>query len=178
MEIEETNIKDKEIFYIFLDVDGVLNNEEYIEECWEKNGHYAMHMNHVPFDPKCLNNLMLLVQHLRLNYEVKIILSSTWRLHEVDYEIVDARIAEYGMTITDKTPVIHMDRGLEIQQYLQEHECKDYLVIDDEVRDIENVVDTSKIIHTNFKDGLTEKLVYQFIDLYNMMEVVNDNRKT
>ena len=55
----------KKLFFIFLDVDGVLNNEDYIEECYEKNGHHAMHMNHVPFDPKCLENLMILVNKLR-----------------------------------------------------------------------------------------------------------------
>ena len=69
------------IIYIFLDVDGVLNNQKYIEKCYENNGHCAMHMNHVPFDPKCLNNLMKLVRFIEQKaYDVKIILSSTWRL--------------------------------------------------------------------------------------------------
>ena len=75
-------------FYIFLDVDGVLNNETYTVSCYERH-HKSMHMNHVPFDPKCLNNLMILVQSLeKLGFEVKIILSSTWRLSNIDYELL------------------------------------------------------------------------------------------
>ena len=34
------------LIYIFLDVDGVLNDENYIVKCYEKH-HKAMHMNHL-----------------------------------------------------------------------------------------------------------------------------------
>lgn len=146
----------KDIFYIFLDIDGVLNDEEYIKECWERNGHYAMHMNHVPFDPKCLNNLMILVQHLRLTYEVRIILSSTWRLHEIDYEIVDARLAEYGLTLSGKTQYIG-PRGFEIKTYLEESASyAGFLILDDDINDIEPYY-IKEHIHTNFKTGFDDK---------------------
>lgn len=171
-------MEENNIFYIFLDVDGVLNNEDYIEECWNRH-HKPMHMNHVPFDPKCLNNLMCLNHFLQSKgFDVKIILSSTWRLHEIDYEIVNARIAEYGMTLSGKTPYIHMERGREILDFLSDKKYKDYLVIDDEIKDIVSLIDESKIIHTEFKTGLTQSLLYKFIDYYNIMEVINDNRKT
>lgn len=163
METEETKIKDKEVFYIFLDIDGVLNNADYIEECWEKNGHHAMHMNHVPFDPKCLNNLMLLVQHLRLNYEVKIVLSSTWRLHEVDYEIVDARIAEYGLTLSGKTPLIG-PRGAEIRHYLENNTpYAGFLILDDDIYDIKPYY-SKEHIHTNFKTGFDNYQLKEAMD--------------
>ena len=93
------------IYYIFLDIDGVLNDEVHIEKCYEMNGGYPMHMNHVPFDPKALANLMDLVKKIRKVGEPRIVLSSTWRLHEIDMEIVDARIAEYGLSLFDKTQI-------------------------------------------------------------------------
>lgn len=68
------------VIYIFLDVDGVLNNLNYIKECYSRHGK-SMSFYHVPFDPKCLLQLMYLVQELQFNgKDVKIILSSTWRL--------------------------------------------------------------------------------------------------
>lgn len=143
------------LIYIFLDVDGVLNNQNYIEKCYEMH-HQPMHMNHVPFDPKCLKNLMLLVQcYENNNYKVKIILSSTWRLSEIDYEIVNARLAEYGLRLSGKT-CNKGHRGKEIKVYLQENQdYKDFIIIDDDSFDI---VDTypDNLIQTKFKTGFTK----------------------
>ena len=80
-----------------------------------------MHMNHPPFDPKCLKNLMIFVQTcIQHKYKVEIILSSTWRLSEIDYEIVNARLAEYGLHLSGKTGN-KGHRGQEIKEYLQKH---------------------------------------------------------
>lgn len=138
------------INYIFLDIDGVLNDENHILECYEKNGGYAMHMNHVPFDPNALTNLMYLVQDIRAKGNTpKIILSSTWRLHDVDMEIVSARIAEYGLRLEGRTPYIHSNRGEEIEDFLksQKHnEEYSFVILDDDSFDI--------------KDKFPEHLVY------------------
>ena len=142
-------------FYIFLDVDGVLNNETYTISCYERH-HKSMHMNHVPFDPKCLNNLMILVQSLeKLGFEVKIILSSTWRLSNIDYEIVNARIAEYGLKLDGKTPHFG-DRGAEIKEYLKDKEYVDLLILDDDSFDIIDYF-YFNLINTNFKVGFNSE---------------------
>ena len=96
------------IFYIFLDIDGVLNNESYWEECYKRHENGSiMSMNCFPFDPRCLNSLMSLYQELKSkDYDVRIILSSTWRLNPVDEAIVNSRLAEYGMFISGITPDI------------------------------------------------------------------------
>ena len=52
-----------QVCYIFLDIDGVLNDETYIIECYKKHNK-PMHMNHVPFNPKSLNVLMELCQSI------------------------------------------------------------------------------------------------------------------
>lgn len=152
--IKNVNLQSKTI-YIFLDVDGVLNNEKYLVKCYEHNGHHAMHMNHAPFDPKCLNNLMKLVRYIeRKKYDVKIILSSTWRLHEVDYEIVNARIAEYGLTLKGRTDYIHSERGLEINKYLEDNpDYLYYLIIDDDIFDIKPYHNFKYVITTKYLTG-------------------------
>lgn len=155
---------ESKIIFIFLDIDGVLNNENYIIKCYKKHGK-PMHMNYVPFDPKCLNELMLLVQEIEANnYKVKIILSSTWRLHKVDYEIVNARLAEYGLHLTDKTPYISNDRGTEIQEFLKNKTYTDILILDDDKFDIINKFPT-KLINTKFQTGFTKKHRLQCLDL-------------
>ncbi len=143
------------IIYIFLDVDGVLNNQKYIEKCYENNGHCAMHMNHVPFDPKCLNNLMKLVRFIEQKaYDVKIILSSTWRLNDIDYEIVNARLAEYGLRLSDKTEYIHCERGIEINKYLKDNpDYLYYLILDDDIFDIKPYHNKKYVITTKFLTG-------------------------
>lgn len=148
------------IYYIFLDIDGVLNDEVHIEKCYEMNGGYPMHMNHVPFDPKALTNLMNLVKKIREVGEPRIVLSSTWRLHEIDMEIVDARIAEYGLSLFDKTPYIHSQRGLEIRAFL-ERMSEDYpdeeykfVILDDDKFDIETLY-ADNLVYVNRIYGLS-----------------------
>lgn len=129
------------IYYIFLDVDGVLNDEDYTIQCYEKNGGFPMHMNFAPFDPRALNNLMYLIQRLRKTGVPKIILSSTWRLDDTDTEIVKARIAEYGLRIENKTPYIHSNRGEEIEVFLQEQKIEEnysFVILDDDCFDIKS----------------------------------------
>lgn len=152
------------LIYIFLDVDGVLNDENYIVKCYEKH-HKSMHMNHVPFDPKCLNNLMILVQTLENNnYQVKIILSSTWRLSEIDYEIVNARLAEYGLKLSGKTPNLRAIRGEEIMSYLSDKFYNDIIILDDDINDIINFY-PHNVIKTNFKTGFTKSCLNKAIKL-------------
>lgn len=154
-EVKNKQTIDTNVIYIFLDVDGVLNDETYTEECWGRH-HKPMHMNYAPFDPKCLNNLMVL-NHSIINadLEPKFILSSTWRLSEIDTEIVKARLAEYGVRISDVTPFINGERGKEIQEYIDKNPIfKDYIIIDDDSFDIIDI-HSNKLVNTKYKDGFT-----------------------
>ena len=153
------------LFYIFLDIDGILNNMNYWDECFER--HHVkgiMSMHYFPFDPKCLNNLMKLNQELqKQNYNVKIVLSSTWRLNRIDIEIVNSRLAEYGMRIFANTISLNSgNRGLEIKNFLENEKygkADNFLILDDEVRDIEKEFEEIHIIHTDFNIGFdNEKL--------------------
>ena len=166
----------EKIFYIFLDIDGVLNNMEYWEECFARhqvNG--IMSMNCFPFDPKCLNNLMKLNQELqRRNYSVKIILSSTWRLNQIDIGIVNSRLAEYGMRIFATTISLSSGkRGLEIKNFLEDEQygkADNYLILDDEVKDIVEQFEEIYIIQTNFNTGFDNEKLEEAIRKLNSFE--------
>ena len=145
----------KKHFYIFLDVDGVLNNATYFYKCFNKHKNKGiMSCENFPFDPKCLNNLMILKQKLNNNgYKVHIILSSTWRMDKISIAIVNSRLAEYGMKVEDKTKIFTGDRTEEIKDYINKHFCVNYLVLDDANCNILS----NHFIHTNFKTGFDDK---------------------
>lgn len=156
-------------FYIFLDIDGVLNNMTYWDECFKRhNVKGIMSMHCFPFDPKCLNNLMKLNQEIqKQNYKVKIILSSTWRLNRVDTEIVNSRLAEYGMRIFANTIRLNSgNRGLEIKNFLENEKygkAENFLILDDEIRDIANEFEDNHIIHTDFNTGFDDDKLQEAI---------------
>lgn len=156
------------IIYIFLDVDGVLNSENYIIKCYKKH-HKPMSMNCVPFNPKCLNNLMKLVQIIENHFEVKLVLSSTWRLSEIDCEIVNARLAEYGLRLSGKTPYVEGERGKEIKDYLEHlrYKCYNFIILDDDIQDITPYF-PDNIVHTDFKTGLTKKCLKKALKILNI----------
>lgn len=161
--------KKEKLFYIFLDIDGVLNNESYFDECYNRHKVKGiMSMNCFPFDPKCLNNLMKLNQELqKQNYNVKIVLSSTWRLNIVDTEIVNSRLAEYGMRIFANTISLNSgNRGLEIKNFLENEKyvkADNFLILDDEVKDITEQFEEIHIIHTNFNTGFDDEKLQEAI---------------
>lgn len=147
------------IIYIFLDIDGVLDNEDYWWECY--NRHHVkgiMSMDNWPLDPKCLLNLMLLYQYIdQKGFTPKIILSSTWRLSDISTAIVNCRLAEYGMIVYDKTTNEVDSRGYQIQTYLQEQpNYYNYIILDDEIMDIVTYHNEDNIIHTTFKEGFND----------------------
>lgn len=151
--------------YIFLDVDGVLNNESYTKERFLRH-HKPMNTFGVPFDPKCLNNLMILVEELEINgYQVKIILSSSWRISDIGFAIVNARLQEYGLHLTDKTPYVNFNRGEEIKEYLLDNpEYIDYIIIDDSIRDI-ILLHPNNVVRTEIKEGFNDSCLEKALEI-------------
>lgn len=141
--------------YIFLDIDGVLNNEKYTKKCYNKNGKKPFWCENVPFNPRCLKRLAKIVRKTK----AKIILTSTWRLYDKNMTVLKARIAEYGLEITDKTENINHLRGFEIKEWLKNNNFNwntdDFIVIDDEVDDITNYINELNVIKINSYYGIT-----------------------
>lgn len=142
-----------------------------------------MSMRYVPFDPKALFNLMTLVKQIRLvsNEEPRIVLSSTWRLHEIDTEIVKVRIAEYGLRLFDKTTYIHCDRGLEIEAFLNKQELDgitnyNFVILDDDKFDIETKY-PDNLVYVDRTYGLTENDIDKALKILKIKENNNDKER-
>ena len=141
----------KPTLYIFLDVDGVLNNVAAFE--LSDDGVLAL-------SEECLFNYQYLVDKLRLKYEVKVILSSTWRFNKIGFDKLKEYEDKYdALKLYDSTPISHDHREKEIKRYCDENkiEYKDILIIDDAL--ITNEL-KDRSIKTNMFDGLRMSEAY------------------
>lgn len=118
---------------IFLDIDGVLNNQNHIEKLVELLGMEQFHqlnkdLGELPFDYRSCKWLQKLIKET----DAEIILSSTWRISPDLIKGIE-KFAE--IKIKDITPRLPLGtiRGEEIQQYLYNHkEIINYVIIDDD----------------------------------------------
>ena len=161
-------------FYIFLDIDGVMNDYEYWNKCKARHGNGSvMSYQNYPFNPNSLNNLMLLNKELlHKQFAMRIVLSSTWRVGIQDTAIVTSRLAEYGMTIFDKTPQLDsvgfnriMDyRSLEIKKWLENNNNPiNYLILDDDER-VENNFEKKHYVITDAHYGFNDEMLQEAIE--------------
>ena len=152
------------MFYIFTDVDGVLNNDETQDR---------VENDYLGISPELVDNFKELYDTLVERYgEVKIILSSTWKhrwyktqksRQDEFANRLDEALAAVGLEVSDKIGESYFtDRGALIKEYIEACPCDDFVILDDCWFDFieEGLMD--HIIHTNESYGLR-----QFdIDLY------------
>lgn len=112
---------------IFLDIDGVLNSEQYIREC-DGCG--------IVIDP----SKMVLLKQIVDATDAKIVLSTSWREHwskdaaqcDSTGVLMNSVFGAYGMQIFDKTLQLHTRRETEIKSWLDKNpDVKKYVVLDD-----------------------------------------------
>ena len=112
---------------IFLDIDGVLNSEQYIREC-DGCG--------IVIDP----SKMVLLKQIVDATNARIVLSTSWREHwskddtqcDSTGVLMNSIFGAYGLQIFDKTPQLHTRREEEIRNWLDEHpEVENFVVLDD-----------------------------------------------
>lgn len=114
---------------IFLDIDGVLNDQMWL---------------HLFMDTEIDKTRVARLAEIVKATGAVIVLSSSWRvlpdeLDETDIwvwkQLVDA-LHEYDMFIYDRTPVISMDRPLEIKTWLDQHkgQVEAFVSLDDDFR--------------------------------------------
>ena len=113
---------------IFLDIDGVLNHN-----AWYKSDDYY---NNIFKDPDLDPNIIKMLNEVTNKYDIKIVISSSWKIDTYCIE----RLRKAGLeNVIDCTPNLIFNipidvyyRGMEINQYLQEHpEVDKYLILDD-----------------------------------------------
>ena len=154
---------------IFLDIDGVLNNEDTEDRC----GYY------IGIEDAKVELLKQIVDETG----AKIVLSSTWRLgidnrgHRLEGHIpyLQEKLGKYGLEVFDKTKQLSKYgdlRGKEIHEWLSRHPDVDgWVVLDDEFFWDFNDYDIPRHrVQTWFytsrgEGGLTEKNVKQAIKI-------------
>lgn len=110
---------------IFLDVDGVLNSDEFRTE------RYMILKRAVRteefFDPFCLKCLKEIVEAT----DAKIVITSSMMVN--DMKLLRSKLGEFGIEILDKTKHYGDRRGAQIREWLSEHnDVENYIILDDD----------------------------------------------
>lgn len=176
--IDFTGAGSDHINIIFLDVDGVLNSMAYFESLGKENrqsGYNRISDFHLQMLAKIYHTC-----------DAKIVLSSTWRElnNKTDmsvypmYQYLVNSLAKYNMKIMSQTPVIHMNRPLEIVSWLNNREDRDnirFVSLDDDFskKDYDKYGIGDCLVHTKFfchklsEGGLQQEHVDKAIRILN-----------
>jgi len=136
---------------IFLDVDGVLNSgQDYYSFTIETDKHF------------------LLLKRIIDATGAEIVLSSTWRMHEEDRNIVHKRLQEFGMDFIDsnRTPNSSyelMHRGDQIREWFKNNpDVTSFVILDDDSDMCEYI---THLVKTDTNVGLQELDVEKAIEV-------------
>ena len=143
---------------IFLDVDGVLNNDATTVRT--KQGADFV-------DDFLIKRLKRLIDKTNAT----VVMSSSWRYgrncntHSDDFYELLEKLELYGICIEDYTPELHTDdKGLEIKEYLAEHpEIEKFVILDDD----EMSLHANCHIRTLNRYGLTDENIDEAIAMLN-----------
>ena len=155
----------KNNFYLFLDIDGVMMDWDFI--IGEINAGRMKKGGLIQtFKPESIDALNVLTAKMSENYNVKLVLSSTWRSNMEETRHI---LKNQGVDLADKaeaTPYVEDPkyRGREILDYLEKHNFNenndDFVIIDDETFDYEKYFSNDKIIKTEiFHNALSMDMV-------------------
>ncbi len=152
---------------LFLDIDGVLNSKRYSDTRRPEEGNIDV-------------SRMPLLKRIVDETSAEIVLSSSWRKHWSDDPLqcdekgegLNSLFAEYGLTISDRTPVLpnnHFDRPKEIGLWLEthDHEVESYAILDDEKFGWGDLEDRHVKTDMYIGRGLEERHVVAAIDHLN-----------
>lgn len=111
---------------IFLDVDGVLNSDEYFDKT------KSLNMQGIEEDID-IEKIKLLKKAIN-ETGARVVLSSSWRYTRNGQQLKEL-LSNYQIYV-DSTPFIQNKRGLEIKQWLLENQnVEDFVILDDEIFD-------------------------------------------
>lgn len=145
---------------IYLDIDGVLNSDEFAKHCLEEEGYDPFDCDDL--DPRAIRNL----KHIVDNTGASIILSSSWRWDSKAFEAIKKHLKVFALEIADTTimePLTTMSRTKEIEQHLQNNpSITKYVILDD--ANIEEPL-TAHWARCFFKNGLTKQVADKAIEI-------------
>lgn len=162
---------------IFLDFDGVLNSAGSFLYEDKRRKKYKDKKAKGPVNETLCNVLTSNFQHILDAYpEVKIVLSTTWRImHSLNW--LKEKLASYNIgssRVIGKTPQEwDGNRGLEINAWLGEHpEVTHYIAIDDNDDGISGLHGQHRFVKTTWEAGLTFDKMEEAIS-----KLSNNNKK-
>lgn len=145
---------------IFLDVDGVLNSDDYLKKVKKLN--YTGIQREVDVE-----KIKLLKKAIE-ETGAKTVLISSWRYTQNAQNLKEL-LANFDIFV-DVTPYIQNKRGLEIKQWLSEHQdIEDFVILDDEIFSsydeelINKLIKISNADGFGFGDGLVPSDVEEII---------------
>ena len=152
---------------MFLDIDGVLNNTQNIK----KYRLFFRGKRRLLVDVKPVFYFKKLLKEIeKNNMEVKIVISSSWRVGSIlaDWKKLFKHYFNNEEIVIGRTPYLYKDRGIEILELLEIAKEKgdiidDYIVLDDDIEDIINHINTEKIMKINRRYGLTSKNIKEIL---------------
>lgn len=146
--------------YLFLDVDGVCNNETY-NKLWREHGldKYYHFFQSSSVDP---HNIIVL-KELVTQYlpGIRIVISSDWRYNVASLNELKKAFVQFGVPLwVDITPLSsrfdRFCREKEILQYIKEHDIeKEQIAILDDINFFDELSD--RFVQTDYRDGFTHK---------------------
>lgn len=139
-------------FYIFLDIDGVLWDWQWrVKQI--KNGKILRGTNITQFNPESVYALNILISELNKTYSCSLVISSTWRTFmDITKQTLIKNNVKLPKEVLRTNVPISQNRGVEILNFLNAHPTDNYIIIDDETKDIEKYFPQEKIIKTNIKN--------------------------
>ena len=153
---------------LFLDIDGVLNSEDYFYSI------PADQLNDIPLDKRCVARVSRIIEATG----AVIVLTSSWRggwdkdpekIRE-EGRVLNKIFAEYGMTIYDKTPVSTRGRRpVEIKEWMEScgERVRRYVIIDDYDFDWKKHKMHKHWVQTDYTaSGLTDEKAEEAIALF------------
>ena len=158
---------------IFLDVDGVLNSDEYIDKINKLNVNTIKRKVSV-------NKIGLLKQAVDAT-GARVVLTTSWRYRR-DGFLLKSLLSKYGI-LADSTPFLDNKRGLEINKYLLDNPSVDrYVILDDEIFDsydeelIKHLIKISDKNGLGFGEGLLPKDVDRIIERLGRIKQFSDKK--
>lgn len=146
---------------IFLDIDGVLNSDEYLDKV--KNSDIQGIERDID-----VGKVKLLKRAID-ETGARVVLSSSWR-YTRNARYLKELLANYEIRV-DSTPYIRDERGLEIKKWLSENQgVEDFIILDDEIFDsfdeelIKKLVKVSNGNGRSLGEGLLPKDVDEIIE--------------
>ena len=159
-------------FFVFLDIDGVMYDWEWLMTQPRKGGRIKR------FNPESVAALNKLTNSLSREFNTSLVITSTWRhwmqdtIELLSSNGVDFKDIRLRSTTTDGNPD---KRGEQILKFLRGDKGQNFVIIDDEMFDYLDHFDMSQIIKTNMRNNsLNMKMVDNYLKSIGMIYDVDD----